>query len=533
MPEKYIIAHDLGTSGCKAAIIDLKGVVLASAEKRYPVIYMPNGGAEQDPENWWQAVVDTTHEMMAKIDVTPDQIAGMSMSAQMVGTLPVDEQGQALRPAMIWLDARAQDEAAYLAKKTGFDFIDGKAPSAKVRWIIKNEADVYAKTHKMLDCKDYIQFRMTGVYATDYTLASATTYFNPWAIKWWTDVLDAMELPIDKLPKAMASTDKVGDLTEQAAAELGLRPGIPVICGGGDVPCAVIGSGAISVGRSHLYLGTSAWIFAITESFILDAEGISPGVGCDRTTYALGGEMDNAGGCMKWFLDNIITQADRDAAASQGLSIYQYMDKMAAEVQPGADGLLFLPWIWGERSPVNDENVRGGFVNLGSNHTRAHMMRAILEGIGHHLRWIFSKLEAAGVPQKEANVIGGGATSDFWLQILADTTNVKLLQVEGPLDACARGAAMTAAVGLGFYKNFSEVEKVIRLTGKTFTPDPSRRALYDQAYAAFRSIYEPLSKIGNKTVPPVDDRKKFSLKSSLEGFIMKQWVKSQLKKAEQ
>lgn len=530
--EQYIIAHDLGTSGCKATITDIKGVVLASAEKRYPVHYHPDGGAEQDPEDWWMAIVETTHEMMAKIDILPEQIAGMSMSAQMVGTLPVDAQGEPLRPAMIWLDARAQEEAAYLVKKTKLDFIDGKSPSAKVRWIMMNEPEIYAKTHKMLDCKDYLQFRMTRVYATDYTLASATAYFNPWTVRWWPEVLQAMELPIEKLPTAIAATDKVGVLTDQAAKELNLCPGIPVICGGGDIPCAVIGSGAISVGRAHLYLGTSAWVFAITDKFILDAEGIGPGVGCDRTTYALGGEMDNAGGCLKWFLEKLINQADHDAAAAEGISIYQYMDRLASSVPPGADGLLFLPWIWGERAPVNDENVRGGFINLGSNHTRAHMIRAVLEGIGYQLRWIFSKIEAAGLPQTEVHVIGGGATSDFWLQVLADITQIKMLQVEGPLDACARGAAMTAAVGLGFYKSFAEVEKVIGLTGNVFIPDPAKREIYDHGYAAFRYIYGPLSKVGNRTEPPVDDRKVFSLKSAIEGFIMKQWVKSQLRKAE-
>ena len=181
---------------------------------------------------------------------------------------------------------------------------------------------------------------------------------------------------------------------------------------------------------------------------------------------------------------------------------------------------------------MNDENVRGGFINLGSNHTRAHMLRAVLEGIGYQLRWIFSKIEAAGVPQTEVHVIGGGATSDFWLQMLADITDKKMLQVEGPLDACARGAAMTAAVGLGFYKNFAEVEKVIGLTGKSFSPDPARSALYERDYAAFRYIYEPLSKIGNKKAPPVDDSKKFSLKGAIEGFVLKQFIKSQLKKAE-
>ena len=532
MAESYIVAHDLGTSGTKAAMTDITGKVIASAERRYVVHYSPDGGAEQDPEDWWQAIVETTHEMMEKAGVDPSQVAGLSMSAQMVGTLPVDADGKPLRRAMIWLDSRAEKEAEILREKTKLPFIGGKAPSAKVYWIMRNEPDVYARTHKMLDCKDYLQFRMTGVYGTDFTLASATTYFNPWTNVWWTDVLEAMELPIDKVPTAMQSTDIVGKLTAEAAAELGLPEGTPVVSGGGDVPCAVIGSGAISAGRAHLYLGTSAWIMAITDRFILDAEGVGPGVGCDRTTYALGGEMDNAGGCLKWFAENLLGKADEEAAAKEGISLYQYMDRLAAEVPPGSEGLLFLPWIWGERAPVDDDNVRGGFVNLGLNHTKGHMIRAMLEGIGHHLRWIFSAIEAAGIPLKEVNVIGGGAASPMWLQILADTTNVRLLHVEGPLDACARGAAMTAAVGLGFYKDFSEVEKVIRLTGSEYTPNPEHRELYNKAYRDFRSLYKPLSDVGNDRVPPIDDRKRFSLKGWVEGFMMRKWIESQIAKAE-
>ena len=528
----YLLAHDLGTSGCKAALTDLTGKVLASAERRYEVHYSPDGGAEQDPEDWWQAIVETTKAMMAQVEVEPQEIAGLSMSAQMVGTLPVDVDGKPLRPAMIWLDSRAEKEAEILVEKTKLPFIGGKAPSAKVYWIMRNEPEIYAKTHKMLDCKDFIQFRMTGVYATDFTLASATTYFNPWTNVWWDDILKAMELPIEKVPTAMLSTDVVGKLTAKAADELGLVEGTPVVSGGGDVACAVIGSGAISPGRSHLYLGTSAWVMAITNEFVLDAEGVMPGVGCDRTTYALGGEMDNAGGCLKWFAEKILSKDDWAAAEKDGLTIYQYMDKLADKVPPGSEGLLFLPWVWGERSPVEDDKVRGGFVNLGLNHGKGQMIRAILEGVGYHLRWIFTAIEAAGIPQKEVHVIGGGAGTATWLQILADTTNVKLLQVEGPLDACARGAAMTAAVGLGFYKDFAEVEKMIALTGAEFTPNPEHRELYDKGYRNFRSLYEPLSDIGNERVAAVDDRKRFSLKGWVEGLMFKVFVKSQLAKAE-
>jgi xylulokinase len=496
MADFYLIAHDLGTSGTKAALTDLMGCVLATAERNYPVYYSADGGAEQDPQEWWQAIVDTTREMMAKSKVSPQQIAGMSMSAQMVGTVPVDQDGNPLRRVMIWLDSRAEKEAAYLREVTQLPFIGGKAPSAKVLWIKQNEPEVYARTYKMLDCKDYLQFRMTGVYGTDYTLSSATTMFNPWEMGWWGDVLGAMEVPVEMLPTAMPSTQIVGNLTAAAAAELGLLEGTPVVSGGGDVPCAVIGSGAISEGRVHLYLGTSAWVIAVAPEFNMEAEGITPGIGCDPVGFMLGGEMDNAGGCLKWFSENLFGQEERQAAQDKGKSVFQLMDEMAAEIPAGCEGLLFLPWVWGERAPVDDDQVRGGFVNLGLNHSKAHMVRAMLEGIGHHLRWIFESLEKAGVPVREANVIGGGAKSSFWLQLLADVTGVKLLQVEGPLDACARGAAMTAAVGLGYYHDFQEVEKIIRLTGAEFTPDPQKREIYDTAYANFRYIYQPLSDIG-------------------------------------
>jgi xylulokinase len=494
---KFIMAHDLGTSGTKAVLTDTEGTVIASAESRYTVHYDADGGAEQDPEDWWQAIVETTHQILEKTGITADEVAGLCMSAQMVGTLPVDIEGKPLRRAMIWLDARAEKEGAILHEKTGFDFISGKACSAKVYWIKENEPDIYKQTHKILDCKDFLQYRMTGVFATDLSLAIATTYFNPWDRVWWSDVLEAMGVPEEKLPKILASTDQVGTLTAEAAQQLRLKEGIPIISGGGDVPCAVIGSGAISPGTGHLYLGTSAWVMASTTDFVLGAEGVYPSIGCDKGTFTLGGEMDNAGGCLKWFKENLMGKEDEEAAEKLNMSIFQYMDHLAGQVPDGAEGLLFLPWMWGERSPLDDDNLRGGFVNLGLNHTKAHMIRAMLEGIGYHLRWIFSAVKSAGIDLQEVNVIGGGASSDFWLQILADTTDVKLQKVAGPLDACARGAAMTAAVGLGIYKDYTEVEKMIKLAGAEFSPNSAFSELHQKAYENFQSLYPPLSKIAN------------------------------------
>jgi xylulokinase len=500
MAQQYLIAHDLGTSGVKAALTDLTGRVIASAESRYPVYYTSDGGAEQDVEEWWQGIVKTTREMMAKAGVEPSQIAGMSMDAQMSGTVPVDMNGKPLRRVMIWLDSRAQKEGEILSQATGVPFFTGKAGSAKIMWIKNNEPEIYARTHKFLDCKDVLQFRMTGEFGTDLSCAIATLCLNPATMGWWEDILGIIEVPVEKFPPLMPSTQVLGKLTPEAAAELGLLPGTPVVSGGGDVPCALIGSGAISAGRAHLYLGTSAWIFASSPDFTMEAPGVAPGISCEPGMFYLGGEMDNAGGCLKWFIENMMGKEDKDAAVAQGLSSFQYMDLKAAETPPGAEGLLFLPWMWGERSPVDDDLVRGGFAMLATNHSKWHMARAVLEGCGHQLRWIADALASAGTPLTEVNVIGGGAFSKIWLQMLADVTNLKLLQVEGPLDACARGAAMTAAVGLGFYKDFAEVEKAIRLTGVEFVPNPANRELYDKAHANFLSLYQPFSDIGHDKI---------------------------------
>src|SRR5512140_2445764 len=398
MSEQYLIAHDLGTSGVKAALTDLKGRVIAASEKRYGVYYTADGGAEQDVEEWWQAILATTHGMMAKANVTADQIAGITMDAQMAGTVPVDADGKPLRRVMNWLDSRAQEEGNILAQATGAPFFTGKANSAKIMWIKNHEPEIYARTYKFLDCKDVLQYRMTGEFGTDLSCAIATLCLNPEQMTWWEDILGIIEVPSDKFPPLMPSTQVVGKLTADAAAQLGLKEGTPVVSGGGDVPCAVIGSGAISAGRAHLYLGTSAWIFASTPDFRLDAAGVAPGISCEPGMFYLGGEMDNAGGCLKWFIENLMGQEDKDAAREQGMSVFQYMDLKAAATPPGAEGLLFLPWLWGERSPVDDDLVRGGFSMLSMHHTRWHMARAILEGVGHQLRWIADTLAVAGMP---------------------------------------------------------------------------------------------------------------------------------------
>ena len=503
MAESYILAHDLGTSGNKAALTDLSGAVRATAFRPYDVHYVANGGAEQDPEDWWQAVVESSREALSKAGVDPRQVIGISLSAQMLGTLPVDSAGEPLHRAMIWLDARAEKEAEWVRANTWLDFVTGKDVIAKRLWIMRNEPEVFARADKIVDCKDFILFRMTGNHATAWSLASVTGLFNAVTHEWWPEVCSAIEFPMEKLPPAFPSTEVVGRLTRAAASQMGLVEGTPVVCGGGDVPCAAVGSGALSPGCGHLYLGTSAWVALATSEYALDPESrIFPLCSNDPSMFNVVGEIESAGGCLKWFKD-VLGKEEEAAARRDGISAYQLMDRLAEEVPAGADGLLFLPWLWGERAPVNDEKVRGGFACLGLNHTKPHLIRSILEGVGHQVRWVNDAFESVGYSLATFNVIGGGAVSPTWLRILADVTNVRMRQVEDPLEACARGAALTAAVGLGVYDSFAEVEKVVRIVAE-FAPNPEHQPVYDRAHAAFRMLYLSLSDIANGRVPLLD-----------------------------
>lgn len=512
-----ILAHDLGTSSNKGVLVDLEGRILATASAEYPVTHPHPNWAEQDPEDWWSAVVETTRAVLHETGTLPEQVAGMVFACQMLGVIPVDETGQALRPAIIWLDSRAGDEAKeftgrgwphyrihgvkvnvwqllrWLHITGGGPSPVGKDPVWKMAWIREHEPDVWARTHKLLDCKDYLVARCTGRVVMSRDSANLTWLYDtrPGHFQWHPKLLARVEIPVALLPEVVPCTEVVGTLTTAAAGELGLLPSTQVVCGSGDVAAASVGSGAVRAHATHVYVGTSGWIVAPVEKRLVDISTFTGSIcSADPTKYIFIAEKETAGGCVEWFLRTIGRQEVAEAE-ERGISPYEVLDEKAARVAPGADNLLFFPWLFGERAPIDDDTVRGAYFNLSLDHTRDHFVRALYEGVALNFRFGFQGFvrKKVNLPGDLVNIIGGGAKSDVWCQIIADATNRVVQRVRDPQAAGARGAGLIAAVGLGFYPSFEALEPLFEFD-RRFEPIPAHREVYDFLYQRFTRFYE-------------------------------------------
>ncbi len=409
----YLLAHDLGTTGNKATLFDESGRLIASQLVPYSVSYPQAGWAEQDPIEWWRAVGSATRALLAQAKIASGEIAAVSFSGQMMGIVPIDVRSTPLRSAIIWADQRAVDEADFIADRCGADVVYQRTGhrispaylAAKILWVKNHQPDCYHATHRFLCAKDYIAFKLTGHAVTDYSDASGSNVFDLALRRWSTDLIEAIGLDMTKLPDVHASTDIIGEVTRAASEETGLKIGTPVIIGGGDGACAGVGAGVIQSGDGYCYLGSSSWISFASETPVLDPQ--------QRTftfhhlhpqLYAPMGTMQAAGGARDWLLQQIGDVGDAAIGA----------------VAPGANGLLCLPYLIGERSPWWNPQARGAFVGLTMNHSRAEMTRAMLEGVCFNLRLILDALESQGAPIPSIRLIGGGAQSAVWRQMLAD-----------------------------------------------------------------------------------------------------------------
>jgi xylulokinase len=503
MPSKqYILAHDTGTGGDKAVLTDLQGRVIQSAYQPYEVDYPRPDWAEQDPETLWQAVAATTRQVIAQAGITPDHILGVGISAQMFNLLPVDEHIVPLTPMLSWLDVRSVHQADRLLDGKMPDFIfqkTGNIPTAKdvipkILWLKEERPELWKRTAYLLDCKEYILFRLTGKVAIDWHGASVFFLFDPYKKAWSEEVCKALGIPIEQLPPAFPCTHVMGEVTPQAAAETGLAPGTPVVICAGDVAVAQSGAGANQAGKAHLSIGTASWVGLSSKVFHND-----PGKPfwalnhIDPDKWIIAGEMETGGGALMWFRDAFCQDEDRQAQ-TRGISTYALLSQMAESVPPGSDKLIFLPWLSGERAPVLDHYARGGFVGLSLGHTKGHLARAVMEGVAFHIRWIIEALERLGLPIGEINAIGGGSTSPVWTQIISDITAHPLKVVEHPQEAGAMGAALCVAVGMGVYPNMEAVDQVIQIH-HTVEPRPQNQARYTALYQEYREMYAALAPI--------------------------------------
>ncbi len=515
--KQYVLAIDLGTSGPKVALVTLDGEVLLHEFRPNRLILVPGGGAEQDPEEWWLTIRDGIKSILEKNVATPSEIVALSISSQWFGTVPVDAQGRHLANALIWLDQRG---AQYVSRQVGgglevpgtgynawrlWRWIrltaavpsrTGKDPVGHILAIKHQRPDLYRAAYKFLEPMDYLTFRLTGRATASY--ASITGYFctdnrHLERVAYDPELVELGGLDADKLPD-LVPTGSIVSLTPQCARELGLHEGVKVVTSSADTASAAIGAGAIEDYRAHLYIGTSAWIschvpFKKTDLTYNIAS--LPSAIPDR--YWVATEQDAAGKCLSWLVERVLYGPDELAAEEAPRDVYARLDRLAARAPAGSGGLLFLPWLNGERTPVDDLHVRGSWANLTLNTDRACLVRSVLEGVALNARWMLGAVEhfvAKQCPDGFASLrfIGGGARSDLWCQILSDVLNRRIERVKDPVLANTRGAALIAAVALGHLDWKAAAGKVE--TDRVYQPNPAVRSVYDRQFEAFLRFYK-------------------------------------------
>ena len=498
----YLLAHDLGTSGNKATLFTADGDLVKSETYPYDTDYFNNNWAEQNADDWWEAVCRTTKKILTGIE--REKVAAISFSGQMTGCLCVDRSGKPLRPMIIWADQRAIREVEAIEEKIGserFYRITGHRPSAlysveKFLWVKNNEPEVYENTHKMLQAKDYVIFKLTGVFVTDYSDASGTNALDLNTLQWSEEIIDAANIDGDKLPTLNESTHVAGTVTEEAALQTGLMPGTPVVCGGGDCVCAAVGAGCIKEGVAYNYVGSSSWIAITTPKPIYDDRRctfnwahIVPGA------VSPCGTMQSAGGSYNW-LKNEICKMETLQADEQGISPYEIINRQIEKSPTGANGLIYLPYLMGERSPRWNPNAKGAFVGLKMEHRRGDVLRSVLEGITLNLNVILDSFKKHADIRKII-VIGGGARGDVWRRIMADIYDVEILKPNRLEEATAMGAAVTGGVGAGVFRDFDVIDRFIDIESVS-KPIPENVETYNKMKPLFEDCYTSLVGVFDK-----------------------------------
>jgi len=502
MKKQYILAHDTGTGGDKAVLTDLEGRIVRSAYLDYGLYYPHPEWAEQNPDELWHAVAATTRQVISQAGIDAGEILGVGISAQMFNLLPVDEYGSPVSPMLSWLDMRSIHQADRLLNAETQDFLfhkTGNIPTAKdiipkILWLKEERPDLWGRTTRLLDCKEYILFKLTGKIGIDWHGASVFFLFDPYRKSWSEEVCQRLGIPVEMLPAAYPCTDIIGEITPEAAALTGLAAGTPVVICAGDVAVAQSGSGANCAGKAHLSVGTATWVGLSSKKLINDPKKPFWALNhIDPDKWIIAGEMETGGGALMWFRDTFCQEETRQAEQT-GISTFSLLGQMVETVEPGADKLLFVPWLSGERAPVLDHYARGGFIGLSLGHTKSHMARAVMEGVAFHIRWICEALEKLDLDIGMINAIGGGCTSPIWTQIISDIIQRPLSVVEHPLEAGAMGAALTVAVGMGIYSNMEAVDDLIRVH-HIVEPRSLYQNRYTELYSEYRALYEALAPI--------------------------------------
>lgn len=497
----YLLGLDIGTSGTKSVLFDETGVPAASFTSEYPMEQPKPGWAEQDPECWWQAAAESISAVLTQSGIDAGEIAGVGLSGQMHSLVCLDADGRVLRKAILWCDQRTAESAQALTDLVGRDTLVSVTANpamtgftaAKLLWVRTHEPEIYEKTRKILLPKDYIRYRLTGEFATEVSDASGMQLLDVPNRCWSQKLLDILEIDRSLLADVYESVAVSGRISPEAARLTGLKAGTPVVGGAGDQAAGGVGNGIVRTGTVSAAIGTSGVVFAHTDRMLLAPHGrvhtLCHAVpGC----WHIMGVTQAAGLSLKWFREQF---CGSEAAVSQrtGEDVYALLDREAARVPAGCSGLFYLPYLLGERTPHLDPYARGVFFGLSAMHTRADMLRAVMEGVSYSLKDCMEILRKMGVPVTEVRASGGGGKSPLWRQMLADmfgkkvtTTNVS----EGP----ALGAAILAGAGTGVYGSVEEGCDAVLRQKTMQKPDPAARRIYQARYPIYQSLYRSLKK---------------------------------------
>lgn len=486
---KYYIGADLGTSALKLLLIDNCGQIVNTVTKSYPVCYPHPAWSEQSPEDWWNAFLSGVKELISEID--PSQVKGIGAGGQMHGLVILDENDNVIRPAILWNDGRTDKETAYLNEVIGKEklseltaniaFAGFTAP--KILWVKNNEPDNFAKISKIMLPKDFINYKLTGVHSCDYSDASGMLLLDVKNKCWSEEMLNVCSVSKDQMPKLFESYETVGTLIPEIAEELGLSSAVKVVAGAGDNAAAAVGTGTVSNGMCNISLGTSGTIFISSDSFSVDPMNALHSFCHADGGYHLMGCMLSAASCNKWLCEEIFKTNDY---AAEQVDI--------TDEKLGANDVFFLPYLMGERSPINDTDARGTFTGMRMDTSRSDLVQAVLEGVAFAIRDSFEVARNSGIEINYSTLCGGGAKSALWQKIFCNVLNIKIglpQTEEGP----GYGGAVLAMVGDGEYSSVQECcEKFVKIKG-VINPDPQIAARYEEKYQKFKKIYPAMKQL--------------------------------------
>lgn len=520
---KYVLAYDHGTSGVKAAICSVYGEVVDFVFEKTSLYLIGEGGAEQDPNEWWEAVLKTSKRLIDRNKALIDDIVAISCSSQWSGTVSVDADGNHLMNAIIWMDSRGarhlrktlnglikisgyplMDIFRFIYKNGGAPGLSGKDPISHILYLKYEQPEIYEKTYKFLECVDYLNLKFTGKFAASTAsigLHWMTNTRNINNIRYDKSLIKRLKTDKNKLPELKDPTEILGTVTPDVADEIGINRTVKVAMGAPDLHSAIIGSGAVNDYQGHVYIGTSSWVICHVPFKKTDiSHNMASIPSAVPSKYFVVNEQESAGACLNFLRDNIFYAEDDEYFGNP--HVYKLFDEIVENVDVGSSRVIFTPWLYGERTPVEDHTVRGGFFNLSLNTKKEHMIRAVFEGVAYNSRWVLKYVEAfisrkipfvplINIVKRKLdpiNIIGGGAQSNVWCQIYADVLNRTIRRVKDPIQANARGAAFIASVALG-YITFDDIPNLIQYS-TTFHPVPKNVKTYDRLFKEFLTIYK-------------------------------------------